>query len=126
MGSCMEDGPGGVRSLMERYVEAVYHADVPTLRSLFHPQASMSGYLGDDLLVGSPEPFFGDLASRASMAESKHPYEAKISNVDVTGRVGTATLVEHGFFGAFDFVNYYHLLFIEGEWKIVCKTFSSI
>lgn len=126
MGSCMEDGPGAVRAVMERYAEAVYRADVATLRSLFHPQASMSGYLGEDLLVGTPEPFFTDLGSRPSMAESKHPYEGKISNVEVMGRAATATLVEHGFFGSFDFANYYHLLLIDGEWKIVSKAFSAI
>jgi len=40
------------------------------------------------------------------------------------GEAATATLVEHGFFGAFDFVNYYQLLFIDGEWKILSKAFS--
>ena len=126
MGSCMEDGPGAVRAVMERYVEAVYRADIATLRELFHPQASMSGYLGDDLLIGTPEPFFLDLGSRPSMAESGHAYEGTISNVEAMGKAATATLVEHGFFGAFDFVNYYQLLFIDGEWKILSKAFSAI
>ena len=126
MGSCMEDGPGAVRAVMERYVEAVYAADVETLRELFHPQATMTGYLGDDLLVGTPEPFFLDLGSRPSMAQSGHPYEATISMVEVMGRAATATLVEHGFFGAFSFANFYHLLLIDGDWKILSKNFSGI
>jgi hypothetical protein len=126
MGSCTEDGPGAVRTVMERYVEAVYTADVDALRELFHPQAVMTGYLGDDLLIGTPEPFFLDLAGRPSMAESGHAYEATISGVEVMGRAATAALVEHGFFGAFSFVNFYHLLLIDGEWKIFSKNFSGI
>jgi hypothetical protein len=126
MGSDTGDGASVVRSVMERYVKAVYHADVDTLRGLFHPRASMSGYLGDDLLVDTPEPFFADLGGRPSMAASGHPYQGIISNVEVMGRAATATLVEHGFFGVFSFVNYYHLLDIEGQWKIVSKTFSPI
>ena len=126
MGTETNGGASAVRSVMDRYVEAVYHADVETLRSLFHPQASMSGYLGDDLLMGTPEPFLADLGGRPSMADSGQPYEGIISNVEVMGRAATATLVEHGFFGALSFVNYYHLLEIEGRWKIVSKTFSPI
>ena len=87
---------------MERYVQAVYLADVPTLRGLFHPRASMSGFLGDDLLVGTPEPFFDDLDGRPSMAEQGDPYEATIIGVEVMGRAATATLVERGFFGKFE------------------------
>jgi hypothetical protein len=122
----MEDGPGAVRAVMERYVEAVYRADVDTLKDLFHPQAVMTGYLGDDLLIGGPAPFLADLAGRPSMAESNHPYEATISGVEVVSRAATATLVEHGFFGTHSFVNYYHLLLIDGEWRILSKNFSSM
>jgi hypothetical protein len=120
------DQLGAVRTTMERYVEAVYHADVAALRSLFHPHAAMTGYLGDELLIGTPEPFFADLSSRPSMADSGHPYEATISAVDAQGRAATATLVEHGFFGIHSFVNYYHLLLIDGEWKIMSKTFAAL
>lgn len=126
MGSFAEEEAAVVHSVMERYVEAVYQADVQTLRALFHPQASMSGYLGDELLVGTPEPFFADLAGRPSMADSRHPYEGVVSDVEVMGRAATATIVEHGFFGTFSFANFYHLLSIDGEWKIVSKTFSSL
>lgn len=126
MGICAEEGPGAVRAVMERYVEAVYTGDVETLTALFHPQAAMSGYLGDELLVGGPEPFLADLAGRASMADSGHAYEATISNVEVMGRAANATLVEHGFFGISSFVNYYSLLHIDGEWRIMAKTFSAL
>lgn len=126
MGSCMEDGPGAVRAVMEKYTEAVFNADIDTLRTLVHPGAFMNGYLGDDLLVGGIEPFYEDLQSRPSMAEAKDPLETQISGVEVNGRIATATLVETGFFGAGKFANYFTLLFIDGEWKILTKTFASL
>ena len=115
-----------VREVMQRYVDATFRADVVTLRNIFHPGASMTGYLGDDLLEGTPEPFFADLGSRPSMAESAAPYEAEISSIDVSGRAATATLNESGFFGVMRFVNYFHLLNVGGDWKIISKTFASL
>jgi len=115
-----------VREIMERYVDAAFRADVDVLRSVFHPGASMSGYLGDDLLVGTPEPFLVDVGSRAPMSESGAPYEADISAIDVSGRAATATLTESGFFGVMRFVNYFHLLKVGDDWKIISKTFASL
>ena len=115
-----------VRALMERYVQAVYVADVDTLRDLFHADAFMGGYLGDDLLMGTPEPFFADLASRASMADSGAPYGHEISSVQVQGRAATATIEEEGFFGSVRFINYFTLIELEGQWKIASKTFASL
>jgi hypothetical protein len=114
-----------VRRVLECYIDATYRADVEGLRSVFHPAALMAGYLGDHLLVGDPEPFFSDLTSRPSMAETGTPYQAAIEDVSVAGRIASARLEESGFFGATSFVNYFHLLEAKGEWKIVSKTFQS-
>ena len=121
-----ENGEAAVRKVMEEYVDATFRADVGVLRSTFHPAASMAGYLGDDLLVGTPEPFFDDIGSRPSMAGSDAPYKADVSAIQVAGRVASATVEESGFFGAMSFVNFFHLLNVDGDWKIVSKTFQSL
>ncbi len=113
-----------VERFMERYVDAVYIADVEALKTLFHPAAAMSGYLGDTLLTGSPEPFFADLAGRPSMEQAKAPYKAKIRDIHTSGLTASCRLEETGFFGTMDFVNYFHLLKIDGQWKIVSKLFQ--
>ena len=121
-----DEQTAAVRVILERYIDAVYHADVEMLRGTFHPSAHMSGYLGDDLLVGGPEPFFADVGSRPSMAESGADYKARITSLEVSGRAASATLEESGFFGSMRFVNYFVLLAIDGEWQIVAKTFASL
>lgn len=115
-----------VRATMERYVDAVYRADVDTLRELFHPAAAMCGYLGDDLLAGGPEPFFADLAGRQSMQADGAPYKAEIADVHASSLTASLRVEETGFFGAFSFVNYFHLLKVDGDWKIVSKLFQSV
>jgi hypothetical protein len=126
MGSTGENGKSAVQAVMERYVDAVFNADVATLRDVFHPGASMYGYLGDKLLMGTPEPFFQDLATHPSMAKNNDPFKGVLSDVAAMGRAGTATLVESGFFGSGNFVNYFHLLNFDGEWKITSKVFASL
>jgi hypothetical protein len=125
--SAQDAGAGsGVRAVMERYVEAAFKADVDTLRELFHPAAVMSGYLGDDLLAGSPEPFLADLRGRPSMESVGAAYKADILDIHASSLTASLRLEETGFFGVASFVNYFHLLKVDGEWKIVSKTFQSI
>jgi hypothetical protein len=115
-----------VRAVMETYVQAVYKADVETLRKLFHPAALMSGYLGDTLLAGSPEPFLADVGGRQSMEAAGAPYQAQILDIQAGPRAAALRLEETGFFGVTSFVNFFHLLKVDGEWLIVSKTFESL
>jgi Putative lumazine-binding len=122
--SGQESGPAAaVRAVMERYVEAVYKADVDTLRGLFHPAAVMSGYLGEMLLAGPPEPFLVDVGGRPSMESAGALYTAGIVDIHASSRTASLRLEETGFFGIH---SYFHLLNVEGEWKIVSKTFESL
>lgn len=115
-----------VREVMQGYVDANLQADVETLRRAFRPGASMCGFLGDDLLVGTPEPFFEDIGGHPSMADTGAPYNAQITSIQVSGRVAGVTLEESGFFGGGRFTNYFALLNVDGDWKIISKTFASL
>ncbi len=116
-----------VRELMERYVDAVFRADVAALRECFHPTAGMTGYLGDDLLASGPEPFFEDVARTPSMQSTDAPYEAEVVSVEVVGDAAAVRLDETGFFGSFAFANWFHLIRDEdGAWLIVSKLFVTI
>ena len=125
--TAQETGPAAaVRAVMEKYVEAVYKADVETLRKLFHRAALMSGYLGDTLLAGSPEPFLEDIGGRLSMEATGAAYQAEILDIEAGPRTASVRLDETGFFGVTSFVNYFHLLKVDDEWLIVSKTFESL
>ncbi len=122
----IENEETAVKQVLDSYAEAVYNGDAQTLGMLFHPTAVMNGYLGDRLLIGGPKPFLDDIAEHPPMAESAPGFTWRFSAVHVSGRTATATLHEKGFFGAFDFVNYFHLLKEDGRWRITSKTFESL
>lgn len=115
-----------VREILERYIKGTYTADVPLLKSVFHKEARMVGYLGDQLLIGTPAPFFEDMGSQASMEELGQTYHGEIRDLEVNGNVAKATIHETGFRGSAELVNHFHLLCENGEWKIVSKTFTVI
>ena len=126
MGASAVDSVETVRAVMERYTDAVYRADIEALKEVFHPAAFMGGYLGDDLLLGDPAPFFADLEEHPSMAETQAPYQAEIVSVQVDGRIAVATVRETGFFGTVSFINHFTLLLEEGDWRILSKTFATL
>lgn len=115
-----------VKRVLDSYADAVFNGDAKTLTGLFHPTAVMNGYLGDKLLIGGPQPFLDDIGGHPPMAETAPQFKAVFSAVHVSGRTATATLHEDGFFGCHKFVNYFHLLKVDDEWKITSKTFESL
>ena len=115
----LEDA-ASIRSVLDRYVEGS-RGDVDLLRSIFHPEARMNGYYAGHLGIGSPEPFFAEVAKMEPSAPSGN-YHAEIESIEVMGDVASARLVETGFLGS-DFVDFFQLIRIEGEWKIISKTY---
>lgn len=83
----------------------------------------MSGYLMEQGLVGSPQPFY-DALTHAPADPPGSRYEAEITSVDVVGRIASVTLKERGFLGL-DFTDLFHLMKLDGQWKIVSKTFTT-
>lgn len=116
-----------VKETINKYIDGSFKANVDLLKSLFHEDARMAGYLGDRLLVGGPEPFFEDLKSRPSMYEKNEPYSAEIIYINITGAIANVILYEAGFFGEACIENHFHLIKDKsGEWKIIAKTFTTV
>jgi hypothetical protein len=114
-----------VRKVIQKYVDGTYQGDVKALMQCFHPNAVMNGYLGDQLLLGGPEPFFENIENNPPMAQGGVPYKGEITFIDVVGSVATVTLKEFGFAEKINFTNYFHLIKVEGGWKIFSKTFTT-
>ena len=122
----MNNSAEDVRKVLERYMQGTYTADIPLLESVFHPQAWMTGFLGEQLLLGTPVPFLDDMASQPSMKELGQPYKAEIRDLEVNGFIAKATVHETGFRGTVELVDHFHLLCQNGEWKIISKTFTTV
>ena len=122
----MEDsGKEAVRKVIQNYIDGTYQGDAKLLRDCFHKNAVMNGYLEDQLLLGTPEPFFENIENNPSMAEGGAPYRGEIGSIDVVGNVASAIIKETGFGGTMAFTDYFHLIKVDDEWKILSKTFTT-
>ena len=78
-----------VRGVINAYIEGS-KGDAELLRSIFHSDAGMNGYFSGQLLIGSPEPFFAEVAKIDSSAPQGN-YRAEIESIEVIGDVASAT-----------------------------------
>src|ERR1700742_1277831 len=112
-----------VRAVIESYIEGTRRGDLALVQQTFHPDARMSGVLQGKLLGGTPQPFFDAVANAPAPMKSGEPYTARISHLDVAGPAASVTLAEGPYLGM-HFTNYFHLIKIGAEWRIVSKAFS--
>mmetsp|Transcript_27434 Transcript_27434/g.55450 ORF Transcript_27434/g.55450 Transcript_27434/m.55450 type:complete len:288 (-) Transcript_27434:226-1089(-) len=118
----------GVRAIMEKYVEGTWTADLALVKSIFHESAVMNGYVGKHAMLGTPQPFYDEMAKLASKGESFKarglPYKGEIVTVHVYGQTAEAVVQERGYAGTLAFTDAFHLIKIDGEWKILSKLFT--
>ncbi|MEM6619948.1 MAG: nuclear transport factor 2 family protein [Pseudomonadota bacterium] len=113
-----------VAAVIDRYVQGYINADEAALRDVFAVDAVMNGYVGDRLVIGTPEPFIQRAAAEPPLAGHAPDLAYQIETLSVTGAAAAVVLRETGF-GDHNFIDYMHLLKRDGAWKIVSKTFST-
>lgn len=115
-----------ISSIMQQYIDGTYNADIPLLESIFHKDARMTGYLCDQLIIGTPAKFLEDMANQPSMKEKGDPYKAEITSISVTGRIADAVVYETGFWGIIIIENHFNLIFENNKWQIISMNFTTI
>ena len=115
-----------IEALIRSYFEAVGNADIDKLKTIFHEKASMNGYLGKDVVIATPEVFLSVLSSKPSMKSDGIDCHMVIKHIQVCGNIAAASIFVDNFFGSSQIQDYFHLLKLDGEWKILCKTFTTL
>lgn len=124
MGYCFQDYEA-IKELLDRYFEAVGKADVDTLKTIFHENASMYGYLGPDAVIGTPEIFYADISSKPSMKEQGIDCRCVVKRIEIQENIADAIITVDNFYGAARVEDHFHLLKLDGKWRILCKTFTT-
>jgi len=91
------------------------------LNECFHERAIMNGYLGDQLLLATPELFIAEIC-KSPMKETGFDYSPIVSELNIDDNVASVTLVE-SYPDGMGFTNYFHLINDGNGWKIISKTF---
>jgi hypothetical protein len=113
-----------VMKLMNTYYSNVYTADTESLRELFHEKAVMFGFSGKAFLFGTPEPFFSAVAAEPSSASIGAECSTVLTGLSVSEHDADASLIVSGFYGDVTVEDKFGFIKENGDWKIICKTFS--
>lgn len=119
------DAKQEVLKTIQDYRDGTYTADTELLKSVFHEKAVMNGYLGPDLVLADPSVFIADIGGAPSMKSAGDPYELMIDEVFVEGNTASVVVTETGFRGDGKLVDCFHLLKVDGSWRIISKLFTT-
>jgi hypothetical protein len=108
-----------ISAKIDGYVRGCQTGDGTYLKDAFHPDARMFGAVGPDRY---DVPIFGGMDA-AVAGQPTVDHDAKILSVDVEGDAACVKLAESRFWGQ-DFIDYFLLSRIDGEWQIVAKSFD--
>ena len=108
----------GIAQAIQYYVDGAISGRGDDMKPGFHPQATIFGYVGDDMMAGPIQQLY-DWNDTNGAATELH---ARIAGIDITGTVATVRLELENWTGS-RFTDLFTLLKIDGTWKIMNKVF---
>ena len=108
----------GVAQAVQHYIDGAISGRGDDMKRGFHPQATIFGYVGDDLLAGAIQQLYDWNDANGPARE----LQARIANIDITGTVATVRLELENWTGS-RFTDLFTLLKVDGTWKIMNKVF---
>ena len=106
---------------LQNYVHAHESGNADFMRSAFTPDAKVVGYMGGHMISWTVDQYAERFSGRPAADEAQRKRSIEI--LDLTGDAAVARVVLD--YPAMRFVDYMSLLKIDGEWKIVNKSFNA-
>lgn len=103
---------------IQHYVDGGRSGRGVEMKAAFHPDATIFGYVGEELFAGPIQQLFDWNDQNGPAPE----LEARIGSLDVTGTIATVRLELDNWTGH-RFTDMFTLLKVDGEWKIISKVF---
>ena len=107
-----------IKRTIQQYVDGGISGRGADMKPAFHDQATIFGYIGPDLFAGPIQGLFDWNDGNGPAAE----LQARIANIDIEGTVATARIELDNWTGH-RFTDFFTLLKVDGEWKIMNKVF---
>ncbi len=108
----------GIAQAVQHYIDGAISGRGDDMKLGFHPQATIFGYVGDDLMAGPIQQLYDWNDANGAATE----LQARISGIDIAGTVATVRLELENWTGS-QFTDLFTLLKVGGAWKIMNKVF---
>ena len=107
-----------IEKTVQFYIDGAKSGKGDDMKPAFHKDATIFGYIGDDLFAGPIQKLFDWNDENGPATE----LETKMASIDVVGTVATVRLESDNWTGH-KFTDFFTLLKVEGTWKIMNKVF---
>ena len=107
-----------ITQALQPYINGAISGRGETMKPSFHDDATIFGYIGEDLFAGPIQRLFDWNDSNGPASE----LQVDLSRIDVAGTVATVQLELENWTGH-RFTDLFTLLKVDGEWKIMNKVF---
>ena len=120
----MSNNPAGtsdremIEKTVQHYIDGAISGKGDDMKPAFHADATIYGYVGDDLFAGPIQGLYDWNDNNGAATE----LEARFANIDIVGSVATVRLELDNWTGH-KFTDLFNLLKVDGEWKIMNKVF---
>jgi len=107
-----------IAKVIQRYIDGAKSGRGDDMKPAFHQDATIFGYIGDDLFAGPIQQLFDWNTGNGPAAA----LQARIVGIDLIDTVATVRLELDNWSGH-RFTDLFTLLKVDGEWKIMNKVF---
>lgn len=107
-----------IKETIQHYIDGARSGKGNMMKPAFHEDATIFGYIGEDLFAGPIQNLFDWNDENGAATE----LEANIANIDIEGSIATVRLELDNWTGH-KFTDMFTLLKTNGEWKVMNKVF---
>ena len=107
-----------IEKTVQHYIDGAISGKGDDMKPAFHADATIYGYVGDDLFAGPIQGLYDWNDNNGAATE----LEARFANIDIVGSVATVRLELNNWTGH-KFTDLFNLLKVDGKWKIMNKVF---
>ncbi len=107
-----------IKKTLQSYINGAKSGKGEDMKPAFHEDATIFGYIGDDLFAGPIQGLFDWNDENGPATE----LEARIAKIDIVGTIATVSLDLDNWTGH-RFTDLFTLLKVDGNWKIMNKVF---
>ncbi len=110
-----------IEANIQKYIDGIAQHNSELAAEPFHPQATLSMHKGDDfMVVPAVDTIVAYMASIPPIQETSPNFGGRILSVEQKDTMATAIIAEDKLEGL-NFITYFHLHKVDGEWLIVSK-----
>ena len=117
------DEADAVITVAEDYFKAMINANESELRRVFHPQSPVTGLFGGDFNYGSLDSFIEFVKNTPAANENDNPFEYYVRGLVLVGDTAVVTVGNYCY--STRFTDHLSMIKINGEWRIVAKTYCT-